>query len=273
MKIISWNVNGFRAFLEKKEAIDFIDKFNSDFFCLQEIKIDKDEINKNFCNKLKKFNNKEISFLKKYNHFFWNSAERKGYSGTAIFTKEKPIDIVYGIGDELDNEGRAITLEFKNFFLINVYVPNSKPDLSRLDYRYNKWDKNLLSFLKKLKEKKEVILCGDLNVAHQEIDLKNPLSNKTTATKPGNAGFTDKERKRFSDFLKNNFIDIYRELYPKKIKYSWWSYRFNARKNNSGWRIDYFLISKNLKDKIKKVEIYDEVAGSDHCPIGLEINK
>ena len=156
MKIISWNVNGFRAFLEKKEAIDFINKFNSDFFCLQEIKIDKDEINKNFCNKLKKFNNKEISFLKKYNHFFWNSAERKGYSGTAIFTKEKPIDIVYGIGDELDNEGRAITLEFKNFFLINVYVPNSKPDLSRLDYRYNKWDKNLLSFLKKLKEKKRL---------------------------------------------------------------------------------------------------------------------
>ncbi|MCK5588727.1 MAG: exodeoxyribonuclease III [Candidatus Pacebacteria bacterium] len=278
MKIISWNVNGIRAWLQKEETVNFIEEIEKpDIFCLQETKAQKEQI-KEFFEKsdtpLFESNNGNIKKGKLFpNYFFhfWNSAEKKGYSGTAIFSKIEPIDVIYGIGDDLDNEGRVITLEFKDFFLINVYVPNSKPDLSRLNYRYEKWDKKLLKFLKKLEKKKPVVLCGDLNVAHKEIDLKNPSSNKTTNTRLGNAGFTDKERERFEDFLNAGFIDTFRFLHPEEVKYSWWSYRFNARANNSGWRIDYFLTSNSLKQKIKTAIIYNEAYGSDHCPVGLEI--
>jgi len=211
-----------------------------------------------------------------YSFHYWNSAERKGYSGTAIFSKREPLGVTYGLGfsetKEGDKECRVITLEFERFFLVNVYTPNSKPELERVDYRYGVWDKAFLKHLKKLEKKKEVVICGDLNVAHEEIDLKNPKSNKTTQNNPGHAGFTDKERERFGDYLKAGFVDTFRFVYPKKIKYSWWSYRFNARKNNSGWRIDYFLVSQGLKNKIKKADIFDKVLGSDHAPVLLDVN-
>ncbi len=252
--------------MTKEGVWDFLEKEDPDIFCLQEIKSTPEQIDV-FLKKEEK-----IDFFKNHNYHYWNPAERKGYSGTAVFSKKKALKEIYEIGDELDNEGRTICLEFDEFFLVNVYVPNSKPDLSRLSHRYEKWDKNLLKFLKKLEKKKPVILCGDLNVAHQEIDLKNPKANKTTKTNPGSNGFTDQERERFGDFIKNGFIDTFRFLHPEKIKYTWWSYRFNARKNNAGWRIDYFLISEKLKDRLKKAEIYDEVTGSDHCPVGVEIN-
>ncbi len=276
MKIISWNVNGIRAWLQKENTVSFFEEIEKpDIFCLQEIKATKEQIEEFFEKSdtpLFSSTNQNIKNKKlfpDYPYHFWNPAERKGYSGTAIFSKIKPLDVIYGIGDDLDNEGRAITLEFENYFLTTVYVPNSKPDLSRLDYRYENWDKNLLKFLKKLEKKKPVILCGDLNVAHTEIDLKNPQANKTTKTKSGNAGFTDKERERFEDFLKAGFVDIWRKLNPDEVKYSWWSYRFNARANNSGWRIDYFLVSKELEQNIEKAEIYNEAFGSDHCPVGI----
>ncbi|PID83604.1 exodeoxyribonuclease III [Candidatus Campbellbacteria bacterium] len=265
MKLLSWNVNGFRAWAKKENVFEFLEKQKADIICLQETKAQKEQI-EDF------IKDERLDFFKKYKYHFFNSAEKKGYSGVAFFTKEEPLNIEFGIGHDLDSEGRVITLEFEKFFVTGVYTPNSKPDLSRVDVRHQSWDKDFLKFVKKKEKKKPVIFCGDLNVAHTEIDLKNPQTNKTTETKPGNAGFTDKEREGFENFLKKGFIDTFRFKNPESEKYSWWSYRFNARKNNSGWRIDYFLVSESLKNKIKKAEIYDQVLGSDHCPVFLEIN-
>ena len=249
---MSWNVNGIRACINK-DFLKSIEEQNPDIICLQETKAHPDQV--------------DIQ-LTEYEHHFWNSAERKGYSGTAIFSKIKPLSVKYGFG-VLDEEGRVITLEFENYFLVTVYTPNSKPDLARVDLRYNEWDKEFLKYVKSLP--KPVIFCGDLNVAYEEIDLKNPQSNKTTKTRPGNAGFTDKERERFGDFLKAGYIDTFRELHPDKIQYSWWSYRFKAREKGVGWRIDYFLADKSLMNKIKDSKILDQILGSDHAPILLEM--
>jgi len=254
MKIVSWNVNGIRAAIQKG-FLDFVKSESPDILALQEIKAHPEQVD---------------SKLFQYPHHYWNSAEKKGYSGVAVFSKVKPISIKNGIG-LLDEEGRVITLEFENFYLVNVYTPNSKRDLSRLDLRYNDWDKKFLSHVKQLEKKKPVIFCGDLNCAHEKIDIARPDGNKTTATRPGNPGFTDKERKRFGDYLKAGFIDTFRTLHPDKIKYSWWSYMRNVRARNIGWRIDYFLVSRGLKGKIKKADILTDVMGSDHCPVLLEI--
>jgi len=253
MKILSWNVNGIRACLSKG-FLESIKKNDPDIICLQETKAHPNQVDVQ---------------LKEYPHHYWNSAQRKGYSGVAIFSKIKPLSIKYGIG-LLDEEGRVITLEFQEYYLVNVYTPNSKRGLERLDFRYNKWDKTFLKYIKTLP--KPVIFCGDLNVAHEEIDLANPSSNKTTKTKPGNAGFTDKERESFENILESGFIDAYRELHPNERKYSWWSYMFKARERNIGWRIDYFCVDKKLKNRIKSSEILIDVLGSDHAPIVLEIN-
>lgn len=267
MKYISWNVNGIRAWKGKEGTLNFIKKESPDVLCLQEVKIDSTQ-----AEQFTTYPNVDLRTFEQYPYEFWNSAERKGYSGTALFLKEEPLVVTYGIDHELDNEGRVITAEFPTHFLVNVYTPNSKPDLSRLDVRYESWDKKFLKHLKKLETKKPVIICGDLNVAHQPIDIARPEANQTTDTKPGSAGFTDKERERFGDFLKAGFIDTYRHHYPERIQYSWWSYRGFARDRNVGWRIDYFLISPAFVSHISDVVIYDEVHGSDHCPIGLEID-
>lgn len=255
MKLISWNVNGIRACISKG-CLDFLKKESPDIFCLQEIKAHPEQVDAD---------------LSMYENHYWNPAEKKGYSGTAIFSKIKPISIKNGGLGILEDEGRIITLEFETFYLVNVYTPNSKRDLTRLDLRYNEWDKAFLSYLKSLEKNKPVITCGDLNVAHTKLDIARPDGNKTTATRPGNPGFTDKERKRFSDYLNAGFIDTFRQLNPEKIKYSWWSYMRNVRARNIGWRIDYFLTSNSLKSKIKKADILTEVMGSDHCPILLEM--
>lgn len=250
MKIISWNVNGIRACI-RKGFLDFLKKENPDVVCIQETKAQSSQVD---------------LILKEYPYHFWNSAKRPGYSGVAVFSKIKPLSIKKGIGI-LDEEGRVLTLEFSDYFLVNVYVPNSKPDLSRVDFRHDEWDKRFLEYIKSLS--KPVIFCGDLNVAHEEIDLKNPQSNKTTVTRPGNAGFTDKEREGFANFLKAGYIDTFRYFHPDEKKYSWWSYRFNARARNIGWRIDYFCIDKKLIGRVKDSLILDKVIGSDHCPIEL----
>lgn len=249
MKLISWNVNGLRACLTKG-FMDFFNQENADIFCLQETKLQPHQI--------------ELE-LEGY-HIYWHSAERKGYSGTAVFTKVKPISVQTDFGmDTFNDEGRVLTLEYNDFYLVNAYVPNSKEGLIRLDYRME-WEETLLKYLQSLNTKKPVIYCGDLNVAHHEIDLKNPSSNRK------NAGFSDEERAKMTQLLENGFVDTYRYLYPDRVEYSWWSYRFNARKNNAGWRIDYFVISKDIQDKIKEATIYKDVLGSDHCPVGLEIS-
>lgn len=249
MKIISWNVAGFRACL-KKGFEDFFKEIDADIFCLSEVKATKDQ----------------YDFSPNNYYEFLFPAERKGYSGTLIYSKIKPLNVSYGFGEEeSDREGRSITLEFENFFLVNVYVPNVKRDLSRLSYRMI-WQDKFKLYLKKLEKTKPVIICGDMNVAHNEIDLKNYKTNR------GNAGFTDEEREKFTELLKSGFIDTFRNLYPNKLKYSWWSYMGNARTNNAGWRIDYFLISKSLNNNIIDSKIYDDIYGSDHCPIGLEID-
>lgn len=249
MKLISWNVNGLRAVL-KKGFEDFFKQIDADIFCIQETKMQEGQI--------------ENFELPGY-HQYWNSAIKKGYSGTAIFTKIKPIQATYGIGiEEHDQEGRVITLEYEEFFLVNVYTPNSKRELERLSYRMI-WEDEIRKYLLKLDKKKPVILCGDLNVAHQEIDLKNPKTNRR------NAGFTDEERGKMTELLSSNFIDTFRYVYPDKVAYSWWSYMGKAREKDVGWRIDYFILSKTWKDKIKDAYIYKEVMGSDHCPVGLEI--
>ena len=249
MKLISWNVNGLRACMQKG-FMDFFNEIDADIFCLQETKMQPEQL--------------EME-LPGY-HQYWNYAERKGYSGTAIFTKVKPLSVSYGIDiEEHDKEGRVITLEFEDYYIITVYTPNSQNELARLDYRM-KWEDDFRKYLKKLEINKPVILCGDLNVAHKEIDLKNPSTNRK------NAGFTDEEREKFSNLLNDGFIDTFRYFYPDlKGSYSWWSYRFNARKNNAGWRIDYFVVSEVLKDNLISAKIHSEVLGSDHCPVELVI--
>ncbi len=249
MKLISWNVNGIRACVNKGFN-EFFEKADADIFCIQETKCQPEQIELNF---------------KGYTSY-WNSAERKGYSGTAIFTKKEPIHVTYGIGiEEHDKEGRVITLEFEDFYMVDIYTPNAKRGLERLSYRQI-WEDEIRKYLLELNQTKPVIMCGDLNVAHEEIDLKNPKSNK------GNAGFTDEEREKMTELLQAGFIDSFRYLYPNKTDaYSWWSYMGRAREKNVGWRIDYFIVSQDIKEKIKDAMIYPEVMGSDHCPIGLII--
>lgn len=247
MKLISWNVNGLRACL-KKGFEDVVRGFDADFFCIQETKMQQGQA--------------EVD-LPDYEEFYC-SADKKGYSGTAIYAKESPMSVQYNFGEHTD-EGRSIILEYEKFYLVNVYVPNSQEKLKRLDYRM-KWEDDIREFLTTLSSIKPVVMCGDLNVAHREIDLKNPASNRE------NAGFSDQERGKFGELLEAGFVDTFRYLYPdKEGVYSWWSYRFNARRNNAGWRIDYFIVSESLKDKIKEATIHTEIFGSDHCPVELDI--
>lgn len=250
MKLISWNVNGLRACVGKGFE-DFFRQADADVFCLQETKLQSGQ----------------IQLQTDGYHQFWNYAEKKGYSGTAVFSKNEPLSVSYGVGvPELDTEGRMITLEYPDFFLITCYTPNAQPELARIDHRMS-WDRAFREKVSQLDAQKPVIICGDLNVAHQEIDLKNPASNR------GNAGFSDQERESFSALLDAGFTDSFRYLFPDATgAYSWWSYRFNARKNNAGWRIDYFLVSNRIADRITAAPIYAEVTGSDHCPVGLEID-
>ncbi|MEG0774699.1 exodeoxyribonuclease III [Clostridium sp.] len=249
MKLISWNVNGLRACVQKG-FLDFFTEVDADIFCIQESKLQEGQIDLP---------------LEGY-HQYWNYAEKKGYSGTAIFTKVQPINVNYGINiDEHDKEGRVITLEFEDFYMITVYTPNSQEKLARLEYRM-KWENDFRAYLNELDKLKPVIMCGDLNVAHEEIDLKNPKSNRK------NAGFSDEEREKFTQFLNSGFIDTFRYFNPdKEGAYSWWSYRFNARANNAGWRIDYFCVSERLRDRLINADIHSEILGSDHCPVELVI--
>lgn len=249
MKLISWNVNGIRACVQKG-FIDFFRKSEADIFCIQETKMQEGQL--------------ELELPGYYQ--YWNYARKKGYSGTAVFTKKEPLSAVYGIGiEEHDQEGRVITLEYEDFYLVTVYTPNSQNELLRLPYRM-KWEKDFLAYLKTLEEKKPVVFCGDLNVAHKEIDLKNPKTNRK------NAGFTDEERQKFTELLEAGFIDTFRYFYPEtEGMYSWWSYRFQARAKNAGWRIDYFCVSECLRDRLVDAKILSEVTGSDHCPVELEM--
>lgn len=248
MKLISWNVNGLRACVGKEFEQQFKD-LDADFFCLQETKMQAGQL--------------DLSFPGYES--YWNYADKKGYSGTAIFTKHKPLSVTYGIDiDEHDHEGRVITLEMEDFYLVTVYTPNSQDGLRRLEYRM-KWEDDFQAYLHKLDEKKPVIVCGDMNVAHQEIDLKNPKTNRK------NAGFTDEEREKMTQLLNNGFIDTFRTLYPEQVTYSWWSYRFRAREKNTGWRIDYFLISERLRDRLEDAKIHTDMMGSDHCPVEITL--
>jgi exodeoxyribonuclease-3 len=250
MKLISWNVNGLRA-CEGKGFSDAFRQLDADFFCLQETKMQEGQLDLQF----------------EGYQSYWNYAEKKGYSGTAIFTRHQPLNVTYGIGiDEHDHEGRVITLEMPDFFLVTVYTPNSQDELRRLDYRM-KWEDDFQDYLQRLDAKKPVIVCGDLNVAHQEIDLKNPKTNRR------NAGFTDEEREKFTALLNKGFIDTFRTLYPEQVTYSWWSYRFRAREKNAGWRIDYFVTSQRLLERIKDAKIHTEIMGSDHCPVELLLSE
>ena len=249
MKFVSWNVNGLRACVGKgfEESFAHLD---ADFFCLQETKMQADQLDLQFPGY----------------ESYWNYAEKKGYSGTAIYARQKPLNVSYGMGvEEHDHEGRIITLEMEKFFLITCYTPNSQDGLKRLDYRM-KWEDDFLGYLKRLDAVKPVILCGDLNVAHEEIDLKNPKTNRK------NAGFTDEEREKMTRLLSNGFIDTFRQLYPEQVTYSWWSYRFRAREKNAGWRIDYFIVSNRLLQDIKDAKIHTEILGSDHCPVELDLS-
>ncbi len=249
MKLISWNVNGLRACMEKG-FLDFFKTVDADIFCVQESKLQEGQISLE---------------LEGY-YQYWNYAEKKGYSGTALFTKRKPLEVTYGIGVEKhDTEGRVITAEFEDMYVVTVYTPNSQRELTRLDYRME-WEEAFLAYLKKLEQKKPVVFCGDLNVAHQEIDLKNPKSNRH------NAGFTDEERACFTRLMENGFIDTFRYFYPDKTEaYSWWSYMFKAREKNAGWRIDYFVVSRSLAGRLEDAAIHSEVMGSDHCPVELRL--
>lgn len=250
MKLVSWNVNGIRACVQKG-FLDYFKNVDADIFCIQESKLQEGQI--------------DLQLDGYYQ--YWNYAERKGYSGTALFTKIKPVSVSYGLGiDEHDKEGRVITAEFEDYYVITVYTPNSQNELARLDYRME-WEDEFKKYLKRLEENKPVIVCGDLNVAHKEIDLKNPSTNRK------NAGFTDEEREKFTNLLNSGFIDTFRYFYPDKTgSYSWWSYRFNARKNNAGWRIDYFIVSEALKNNLISADIHSDVLGSDHCPVELVIS-
>ena len=249
MKLISWNVNGIRACVQKG-FLDFFNEIDADIFCIQESKMQEGQLDLD---------------LPGY-HQYWNYALKKGYSGTAVFSKREPLNVTYGIGiEEHDKEGRVITLEFEDFFFVTVYTPNSKAELARLDYRMQ-WEDDFRAYLKGLDEKKPVIVTGDMNVAHNEIDLKNPKTNRK------NAGFTDQEREKFTELLDAGFTDTYRYFYPDQEGiYSWWSYRFKAREKNAGWRIDYFVTSKRLDDKLQGAKIHTDIFGSDHCPIELEV--
>lgn len=249
MKFISWNVNGFRACLNKGFE-EFFNEQNADFFCIQESKMQPGQ----------------AEFTPEGYYQYWYSAEKKGYSGTAVFTKHEPLSVWYGLDIEKhDHEGRAITLEYENFYLLCVYTPNSQRELTRLPYRMQ-WEDDLREYIKSLDKTKPVIYCGDLNVAHEEIDLKNPKTNHHSA------GFTDEERNKFTELLNAGFSDTFRTLYPEKIEYSWWSYMFQARAKNVGWRIDYFVVSDRLMPKVKDSVIYTEIMGSDHCPVGIEVD-
>ena len=254
MKLISWNVNGLRAVINKGFK-DFFKEIDADIFSIQETKMQEAQLDENI-----------LEIFEGYNAY-WNSAEKKGYSGIAIFTKQKPLNVTYGIGkEEHDKEGRVITLEFEKFYMVNIYTPNSKRELERLDYRQI-WEDEIRAYLLDLSTKKPVVMCGDLNVAHNEIDLKNPKTNRK------NAGFTDEERAKMTELLNAGFIDTFRYKYPEvEGKYSWWSYMFHAREKNAGWRIDYFIVSESLKDKIEDAKILDDIYGSDHCPIELDLN-
>ncbi|HIS81161.1 MAG TPA: exodeoxyribonuclease III [Candidatus Scatomonas merdavium] len=248
MKLISWNVNGLRACVTKG-FLDYFREADADVFCIQESKLQEGQISLE---------------LEGY-HQYWNYAEKKGYSGTAIFSKKEPLSVSRGLGiEEHDHEGRVIALEYEDFYLVTVYTPNSQDGLARLDYRMA-WEDDFRKYLKALEEKKPVVVCGDMNVAHQEIDLKNPKTNRK------NAGFTDQEREKFTNLLAAGFTDTYRWLYPEKVEYSWWSYRFRAREKNAGWRIDYFLVSDSLRDRVKGAFIHTSVMGSDHCPVELDL--
>ena len=254
MKLVSWNVNGLRAVITKGFE-DFFKSINADIFCIQETKMQQEQLDE-----------KIMKIFQGYNTYF-NSAEKKGYSGTAIITRNKPLNVTYGIGiEEHDKEGRVITLEFDNFYMVDCYTPNSKRELERLDYRMV-WEDAFRNYLMELNKIKPVIMCGDLNVAHKEIDLKNPKTNHR------NAGFTDEERNKMTELLEAGFTDSFRYMYPdKEDSYTWWSYMFKAREKNVGWRIDYFVVSNDIKEKIQDSYIYSEIYGSDHCPIGLEID-
>lgn len=249
MKLISWNVNGLRACMKKGFA-EFFTAQNADIFALQETKMQDDQLD-------------ESMMFEGY-HRYMNSAERKGYSGTMVYTRKEPLSVSYEIEGDITKEGRVITLEYEDFWFVCAYVPNSKDGLARLDYRME-WEEMLLAHLNRLNQSKPVVYCGDLNVAHNEIDIKNPSSNRR------NAGFTDEERNRFSILLENGYADTFRTLYPETVKYSWWSYRFKARERNAGWRIDYFVVSQRFMDRVKDAMIFDEQTGSDHCPVGLII--
>ncbi|MBE6009700.1 MAG: exodeoxyribonuclease III [Lachnospiraceae bacterium] len=250
MRLISWNVNGLRACVGKG-FLDFFHEVDADIFCVQETKLQEGQIDLD---------------LPGY-HQYWNYAVKKGYSGTAVFTKQEPVSVHYGLGiEEHDQEGRVITLEFEDFYFVTVYTPNSQNELKRLDYRMT-WEDLFRAYLMKLDEKKPVVVCGDMNVAHQEIDLKNPASNRR------NAGFTDEERGKFSELLEAGMVDSFRYFYPDQTEiYSWWSYRFQARSRNAGWRIDYFLVSERAKENMQDAKILTEIMGSDHCPVELEIS-
>jgi exodeoxyribonuclease-3 len=249
LKFISWNVNGLRACVRKGFA-EIFKTLNADFFCLQETKMQPHQLDLRFPGYTS----------------YWNSAEKKGYSGTAIYTRETPVAVTYGMGmEEHDKEGRIITLEMPEFYLVCVYVPNSQDELRRLDYRMQ-WEDAFRGYVTGLAAKKGVVICGDLNVAHKEIDIKNAASNRR------NAGFTDEERGKFTDLLSAGFIDTWRLQHPDEVKYTWWSYRFRARENNAGWRIDYFLVSENLKDRITSTDIHNDIFGSDHCPVELTLS-
>jgi len=248
MKLISWNVNGLRACVGKDFETSF-KSLDADFFCLQETKMQAGQL--------------DLAFNGYQS--YWNYADKKGYSGTAIFTKQPPLNVTYGMGiDEHDHEGRVITLETENFFLVTVYTPNSQDELRRLEYRM-RWEDDFKAYLLALDARKPVIVCGDMNVAHEEIDIKNPKTNRR------NAGFTDEEREKMTELLAGGFIDTFRTLYPEQVTYSWWSYRFRARERNTGWRIDYFLISERLKERIADAKIHTDIYGSDHCPIELDL--
>jgi len=248
MKLISWNVNGLRA-CEGKGFRDIFHELDADFFCLQETKMQPGQL--------------DIAF--EGYEAYWNSAEKKGYSGTAIFTRHQPLSVSYGIGiDEHDHEGRVITLEMSDFYLVTVYTPNAQDELRRLDYRM-RWEDDFQAYLRELDKRKPVIVCGDMNVAHEEIDLKNPKTNRR------NAGFTDEERAKFTQLLATGFTDTFRWLYPEEVTYSWWSYRFQARQKNAGWRIDYFVVSDRLRPRIADAKIHTQILGSDHCPVELDL--
>ena len=248
MKLISWNVNGLRA-CEGKGFRDIFRELDADFFCLQETKMQPGQL--------------DIAF--EGYESYWNSAEKKGYSGTAIFTRHQPLSVSYGIGiDEHDHEGRVITLEMSGFYLVTVYTPNAQDELRRLDYRM-RWEDDFQAYLRELDKRKPVIVCGDMNVAHEEIDLKNPKTNRR------NAGFTDEERAKFTQLLATGFTDTFRWLYPEEVTYSWWSYRFQARQKNAGWRIDYFVVSDRLRPRIADAKIHTQILGSDHCPVELDL--